>query len=129
MSFLSRLLQRKTSHSSQTSIIGSSTFINPHSTLGELDFHLINEGRHEKLWEALGAHILRDNEGALLGTAFSVWAPNAQAVSLISDNNFGIKILIPWCVKVFQESGKSLLQIAAPALATNLQSAAKMADG
>lgn len=66
----------------------ASTFINPHSTLGELDFHLINEGRHEKLWSALGAHILRDNHGILLGTAFSVWAPNAQAVSLIGDHNF-----------------------------------------
>jgi 1,4-alpha-glucan branching enzyme len=88
MSFLSRLLQRKTSQNSQTSAVGNSTFINPHSTLGELDFHLINEGRHEKLWEALGAHLLRDKDGSLLGTAFSVWAPNAQAVSLISDNNF-----------------------------------------
>ena len=25
-------------------------------TLGDLDLHLIGEGRHEQLWEALGAH-------------------------------------------------------------------------
>jgi 1,4-alpha-glucan branching enzyme len=71
------------------------TFLNPYSTLGELDFYLINEGRHEKLWQVLGAHVLRDNEGALQGVAFSVWAPNAQAVSLIGDHNFWDKSANP----------------------------------
>ncbi len=64
------------------------TFLNPHSTLGELDLYLIAEGRHEQLWKALGAHVRRDRAGELLGVAFSVWAPNAQAVSLIGDHNF-----------------------------------------
>jgi 1,4-alpha-glucan branching enzyme len=64
------------------------TFLNPYSTLGELDFHLISEGRHEKLWKALGAHVLRDTDDALQGVAFSVWAPNAQAVSVVGDHNF-----------------------------------------
>ena len=64
------------------------TFLNPHSTLGELDLYLIAEGRHEQLWKALGAHVRRDKAGELLGVAFSVWAPNAQAVSLIGDHNF-----------------------------------------
>ena len=63
-------------------------YLNPHSTLGELDLYLIGEGRHERLWEALGAHVIRDEAGELIGTAFSVWAPNAQAVSLIGDFNF-----------------------------------------
>lgn len=63
-------------------------YLNPHSTLGELDLYLIGEGRHEKLWEVLGAHIKRDKSGELLGTDFAVWAPNAQAVSLICDANF-----------------------------------------
>jgi len=63
-------------------------FLNPHSTLGELDLHLIAQGRHEQLWNALGAHVRRDSDGALLGTTFSVWAPNARAVSLIGDHNF-----------------------------------------
>jgi 1,4-alpha-glucan branching enzyme len=53
-----------------------------------LDLYLIAEGRHEQLWKALGAQVKRDESGALLGTAFSVWAPNAQAVSLIGDHNF-----------------------------------------
>jgi 1,4-alpha-glucan branching enzyme len=64
------------------------SFLNPHSSLGELDLYLIAEGRHEQLWKALGAQVKRDESGALLGTAFSVWAPNAQAVSLIGDHNF-----------------------------------------
>ena len=64
------------------------SFLNPHSSLGELDLYLIAEGRHEQLWKALGAQVKRDDTGALLGTAFSVWAPNAQAVSLIGDHNF-----------------------------------------
>jgi len=48
-------------------------FLNPYSTLGELDLHLIAQGRHEQLWNALGAHVRRDSDGALLGTTFSVW--------------------------------------------------------
>ena len=64
------------------------SYLNPHSSLGELDLYLIAEGRHEQLWKALGAQVKHDESGALLGTAFSVWAPNAQAVSLIGDHNF-----------------------------------------
>jgi 1,4-alpha-glucan branching enzyme len=64
------------------------SYLNPHSSLGELDLYLIAEGRHEQLWKALGAQVKRDETGALLGTAFSVWAPNAHAVSLIGDHNF-----------------------------------------
>ena len=33
-------------------------------TVGEVDRHLINEGRHEQLWTVLGAHV-RDYEGPL----------------------------------------------------------------
>ena len=63
-------------------------YLNPHSTLGELDMYLITEGRHENLWDVLGSHVRRDSEGELIGTAFAVWAPNARNVSLICDNNF-----------------------------------------
>ncbi len=49
--------------------------------LGELDLHLIGEGRHEQLWQALGAHV-RDG-----GTGFAVWAPNARSVSVVGDFN------------------------------------------
>jgi 1,4-alpha-glucan branching enzyme len=72
----------------KNSEIAPASFLNPHSSLGELDLYLIGEGRHERLWKALGAQVKRDETGALLGTAFSVWAPNAQAVSLIGDHNY-----------------------------------------
>ena len=63
-------------------------YLNPHTTLGEMDMYLITEGRHEKLWKALGAHVRRNESGELIGTAFSVWAPYARRVSLVCDNNF-----------------------------------------
>lgn len=54
-------------------------------TLGELDVHLIAEGRHERLWEVLGAHA-RDADGDT-GVSFAVWAPNATAVRVVGDFN------------------------------------------
>ena len=87
MSFFSRLFKGD-SAGEETTYLPQGSYLNPYSTLGELDFHLIAEGRHERLWDALGAHIKREEDGTLIGTAFSVWAPNAQAVSLIGDHNF-----------------------------------------
>jgi 1,4-alpha-glucan branching enzyme len=52
-------------------------------TLGEIDLHLIAEGRHEQLWQVLGAHASEKADG----TAFAVWAPNAQGVRVIGDFN------------------------------------------
>ena len=54
-------------------------------TLGELDLHLVMEGRHEQLYEKLGAHV-REIDG-VTGTAFAVWAPNARGVSVVGDFN------------------------------------------
>lgn len=58
------------------------------SSLGEIDLYLIGEGRHEKLWEALGSHIQYSPTGVIIGTSFAVWAPNAREVSLICDANY-----------------------------------------
>ncbi|UGQ14216.1 1,4-alpha-glucan branching protein GlgB [Yinghuangia sp. ASG 101] len=59
-------------------------------TVGEFDLHLISEGRHEQLWTVLGAHVrTRDTPGEPVGgTAFAVWAPNAQGVRLVGDFNY-----------------------------------------
>lgn len=59
-------------------------------TLGELDQHLISEGRHEQLWKVLGAHprSYQDDLGEVKGVAFAVWAPNAQAVRVVGDFNY-----------------------------------------
>jgi 1,4-alpha-glucan branching enzyme len=54
-------------------------------TLGELDLHLVLEGRHEQLYQRLGAHV-REIDG-VVGTAFAVWAPNARSVSIVGDFN------------------------------------------
>ena len=54
-------------------------------TLGELDSHLVKEGRHERLWERLGAH--PRHHGGTLGTSFAVWAPTARSVSVVGDFN------------------------------------------
>ncbi|WP_434995977.1 1,4-alpha-glucan branching protein GlgB [Arthrobacter sp. Ld5] len=58
-------------------------------TLGEIDMHLIGEGRHETLWTALGAHVRRYSSvlGDIQGVSFSVWAPNARAVRVMGDFN------------------------------------------
>jgi 1,4-alpha-glucan branching enzyme len=57
--------------------------------VGELDLYLITEGRHEQLWEALGAHPVssQDSLGITAGVSFKVWAPNAQAVRVVGDFN------------------------------------------
>ncbi|MEX2659862.1 MAG: 1,4-alpha-glucan branching protein GlgB [Acidimicrobiales bacterium] len=54
-------------------------------TLGEIDLHLIGEGRHERLWEALGSHV-REHQG-VPGTSFAVWAPSARAARVVGDFN------------------------------------------
>ncbi|TQK28250.1 1,4-alpha-glucan branching protein GlgB [Arthrobacter sp. SLBN-53] len=58
-------------------------------TLGEMDLHLFAEGRHERLWEALGAHprTYETPDGPVEGVSFAVWAPNAKGVSLIGEFN------------------------------------------
>ena len=56
-------------------------------TLGEIDLHLIGEGRHERLWDALGAHVRSYDtpSGPVTGTSFAVWAPTAQGVRVTGD--------------------------------------------
>ena len=55
------------------------------SSVGEMDLYLWAEGRHEQLWQVLGAHF-RPHEG-VDGTSFSVWAPHAKAVRVVGDFN------------------------------------------
>jgi 1,4-alpha-glucan branching enzyme len=57
----------------------------PTCLLGEVDTHLFNEGKHHRLYEKLGAHL--DEERGVAGVRFSVWAPNAERVSVIGDFN------------------------------------------
>jgi 1,4-alpha-glucan branching enzyme len=67
---------------------GKFTLSDPYAfspTIGELDLHLMGEGRHEELYDRLGAHVI-EHEGTQ-GTAFAVWAPAARAMSVVGDFN------------------------------------------
>jgi 1,4-alpha-glucan branching enzyme len=55
------------------------------SLLSDFDIHLFREGRHHKLYEKLGAHII-EHQG-VQGTYFAVWAPNAERVTVMGDFN------------------------------------------
>lgn len=64
-------------------------------TLGQMDTYLISEGRHERLWQVLGAHVRHfdDPMGSpsdpssheVTGVSFAVWAPNAHVVRVAGD--------------------------------------------
>jgi 1,4-alpha-glucan branching enzyme len=54
-------------------------------TVGEMDLYLFGEGKHERLWEKLGAH--EQVVDGVAGTAFAVWAPNARSVRVVGDFN------------------------------------------
>ncbi|RZJ74358.1 MAG: 1,4-alpha-glucan branching protein GlgB [Flavobacterium sp.] len=56
-----------------------------HSLLTDFDIALFISGKHFRLYEKMGAHLLTVNETK--GTYFSVWAPNAQEVSVIANFN------------------------------------------
>ncbi len=55
------------------------------TVLGDVDVWLLAEGSHLRPYERLGAH-LREIDG-VDGTAFAVWAPDAQRVSVVGDFN------------------------------------------
>jgi 1,4-alpha-glucan branching enzyme len=53
--------------------------------LTDYDLYLLAQGTHYRSYEKLGAHLV-DVDGER-GTRFAVWAPNAEAVSVIGDFN------------------------------------------
>ncbi|WP_424360426.1 1,4-alpha-glucan branching protein GlgB [Methylocystis parvus] len=53
--------------------------------LGAMDDYLLVEGAHQKLYERLGAHVVK-HDGAE-GVNFAVWAPNARRVSVVGSFN------------------------------------------
>ncbi len=59
--------------------------VKPHSLFTEFDIALFREGRHFRLYEKLGSHLLEVESQK--GVYFAVWAPDAQAVSVIGNFN------------------------------------------
>jgi len=55
------------------------------SLLTEHDIYLFRQGTHFRLFDKLGAHP-RSFDG-VAGTQFAIWAPNAEAISVIGDFN------------------------------------------
>ncbi|MBB3457775.1 1,4-alpha-glucan branching enzyme [Rhizobium sp. BK313] len=53
--------------------------------LGPMDDYFVREGTHLRLFDKMGAHLLK-HEG-VQGFHFAVWAPNAQRVSVVGDFN------------------------------------------
>ncbi len=50
------------------------------------DLFLYNEGNHFRIYDKLGAQLIKSPEG-VRGTYFAVWAPNAEYVAVIGDFN------------------------------------------
>lgn len=57
----------------------------PHSLFTDFDISLFRAGKHYKIYEKLGSHIIEVD--GQWGTYFAVWAPNAQSVAVIGNFN------------------------------------------
>ncbi|QNM85735.1 1,4-alpha-glucan branching protein GlgB [Polaribacter pectinis] len=60
-----------------------------HSLFTEFDINLFKAGKHYRLYEKFGSHIITVDKEE--GTYFAVWAPSAKAVSVIGDFNFWLE--------------------------------------
>jgi 1,4-alpha-glucan branching enzyme len=56
-----------------------------HSLFTDFDIELFKAGKHFRLYEKLGAHLI--NLDGVTGVYFAVWAPTAHSVSVVGDFN------------------------------------------
>jgi 1,4-alpha-glucan branching enzyme len=63
----------------------AATVVSDETVLSKEDLYLFNEGSHFHLYRKLGAHPVIRN--GIAGTCFSIWAPNAEQVSVIGSFN------------------------------------------
>jgi 1,4-alpha-glucan branching enzyme len=59
--------------------------VEPYSRFTDFDISLFKSGKHFKLYEKFGSHVVEHN--GVVGTYFAVWAPNAQYVAIIANFN------------------------------------------
>ncbi|GGH19351.1 1,4-alpha-glucan branching protein GlgB [Mucilaginibacter phyllosphaerae] len=59
--------------------------VEPYSRFTDFDIDLFKSGKHFKLYEKFGSHVV-EHKG-VVGTYFAVWAPNAQYVAVIGNFN------------------------------------------
>ncbi|KQO21352.1 glycogen branching protein [Flavobacterium sp. Leaf82] len=57
-----------------------------HSLFTDFDIDLFKAGKHFRLYEKLGAHLVEVN--GVKGVYFAVWAPTAESVSVVGDFNY-----------------------------------------
>nr|WP_294783748.1 1,4-alpha-glucan branching protein GlgB [uncultured Flavobacterium sp.] len=57
-----------------------------HSLFTDFDINLFKAGKHFKLYEKLGAHLIEVD--GVKGVYFAVWAPTAHSVSVVGDFNY-----------------------------------------
>ena len=60
-----------------------------HSLFTEFDINLFKSGKHYRLYEKLGSHLVTVD--GIDGVYFAVWAPTAKQVSVIGDFNYWIE--------------------------------------
>jgi len=63
--------------------------VQPYSLFTDFDIDLFKAGKHFRLYEKLGAHLLEVN--GVKGVYFAVWAPSARSVSVVGDFNYWIQ--------------------------------------
>jgi 1,4-alpha-glucan branching enzyme len=63
--------------------------VQPYSLFTDYDINLFKAGKHYRLYQKFGSHILEVN--GIKGTYFAVWAPSAKAVSVVGDFNYWIE--------------------------------------
>ena len=63
--------------------------VQSHSLFSDFDINLFKAGKHFRLFEKLGAHMITVNGTA--GVYFAVWAPTARSVSVVGDFNYWIQ--------------------------------------
>ena len=63
--------------------------VQPYSLFTDFDIDLFKAGKHFRLYEKLGAHLIEVD--GVKGVYFAVWAPSARSVSVIGDFNYWIQ--------------------------------------
>jgi 1,4-alpha-glucan branching enzyme len=65
------------------------TQVIPHSLFTDFDIDLFKAGKHYRLYEKMGSHVIEKD--GVKGTYFAVWAPTAKAISVIGDFNYWVE--------------------------------------
>ena len=65
------------------------TEVLPYSRFTAFDINLFKSGKHYRLYEKLGSHLMEVD--GMKGTYFAVWAPTAKSVSVVGDFNYWVE--------------------------------------